>query len=498
MSATVRFGPYELARRLGSGGMAETFLAVRRGPAGFEQHVCVKRILPAFEADPQFVEQFMEEARLAAQLRHANITQVVDFGAVEGSHYLALELVDGMDLRTLLKRQRDRGERLDAALVAHVGIELANALDFAHTPGRGRSAVVHRDISPSNVLCSRAGEIYLTDFGIARVLGAKRRTESGVVRGKVPYMAAEYARHGTFDARSDLFSVGVLLYESLTGQRPFEGVTDLDTLQRIQAGTFLPVTALRPDAPENLAAIVEHLLHPDPHQRFQTAAALLEALASVSPPPTVSRHLGEVVRGLSESLSQSLQLSLPSRTGAMPIEPAPAYPEVAPADAFERTRTSNPAFAPPSSSDTSHLWKATDPSRISQPSPAVESWQTTDPTQISQHDRPSPYFQAAAASQGPASPSPAYPAASQRPASPSPASKAPLAQTRLMHGSAPGSLPEISIAPTSDPAMAPRSEPPTSRGRGRLVIVLMFGVLAFLVASAAAYLLVHLYRTGAL
>lgn len=478
MSAPVRFGPYELARRLGAGGMAETFLAVRRGPAGFEQQVCVKRILPAFEADPQFVAQFMEEARLAARLRHANITQVVDFGEVDGSHYLALELVDGMDLRTLLRRQRDQGSRLDVDLVAHVGVELANALDFAHTPGRGREAVVHRDISPSNVLCSRAGEVYLTDFGIARVLGTKRRTESGVVRGKVPYMAAEYARHGIFDARSDLFSLGVLLYESLTGQRPFEGVTDLDTLQRIQGGAFTPIQALRPDAPESLASIVEHLLHPDPEQRFQTAGALLEALSSVSPPPTVSRHLGEVVRGLSESLSQSLHLSFPSRTGAVPVEPAPAYPEVAPADSFERTRTANPTPATPpvSSADTSHLWKATDPSRVSQPGAAPPGWQTTDPTHVSQHDRPSPL---------------GHPVASA-PAAP----KAPLAQTRLMTESAPGNLPDISIADVASPVAA--SSPPPKPRRGVVMAIVMFGFLAFVVASAAAYVLVHLYRTGAL
>ena len=148
MSATVRFGPYELARRLGSGGMAETFLAVRRGPAGFEQHVCVKRILPAFEADPQFVEQFMEEARLAAQLRHANITQVVDFGAVEGSHYLALELVDGMDLRTLLKRQRDRGGSQTVTSSTR-----ASPQPSGHAPKSG-SAASRRASGPASVPAS--------------------------------------------------------------------------------------------------------------------------------------------------------------------------------------------------------------------------------------------------------------------------------------------------------------------------------------------------------
>ncbi|RLB45942.1 MAG: serine/threonine protein kinase, partial [Deltaproteobacteria bacterium] len=127
-----QFGPYELISRLGAGGMAETFLAVRRGPGGFEQRVCLKRILPAFEDDAEFVRLFMEEARIAATLRHANIVQVLDFGVANGSHFMALELIDGLDLRELLRALRKMGENITTGLVAHLAYELANALEYAH------------------------------------------------------------------------------------------------------------------------------------------------------------------------------------------------------------------------------------------------------------------------------------------------------------------------------------------------------------------------------
>ncbi|HJL19675.1 MAG TPA: serine/threonine-protein kinase, partial [Sandaracinaceae bacterium LLY-WYZ-13_1] len=497
MSAPVRFGPYELVRRLGTGGMAETYLGVRRGPGGFEQEVCVKRILPAFESDPELVRQFLEEARLAAQLRHSNIVQVVDFGEVAGSHYLALELVDGMDLRTLLRRMRERSRPLEPPLAVYVGLELAAALDAAHRPGRGRPPVIHRDISPSNVLLSRAGEVYLTDFGIARAIGSKRRTDSGVVRGKVPYMAPEYAMHGAFDARSDLFSVGVVLYEALAGRRPFDGLTDLDTLTRIQEGRHDRLDAVRPGLPPALVATVERLLHPHPEQRPQSAGALLEALADVSPPPTVARQLGELVRRNSHSLSDSLRLSLPSHTAALPVQPPPAYPPVAPADADAATRTSDPGLGQtqidPGARGGSELWRATDPSRVSVPVGAPkDAWKATDPTQISQHDRPSPYAETAPAPRP--APEPAAPSSASR----APAGRPPLAATRLMNEVVNPGMPAVrveSAPPSTTPAAAP-STPPKRRG-GVVALLVVLGLVAFALASAGAYALVHAWRIGA-
>lgn len=433
MSAKVSFGPYELLRRLGSGGMAETFLAVRRGPGGFEQHVCVKRILPALESDPDLVRLFMEEARLAGQLRHANITQVVDFGVVDGSHYLTLELVDGTDLRALLAGLRAEGRRLDPAVAVYIATQLAAALELAHTPEPGRHAVIHRDISPSNILLSRSGEVYLTDFGIARALGVKRGTMSGVVRGKVPYMAAEYALTGTFDQRSDLFAVGVVLYEALAGQRPFDGVTELDTLNRIKEGKHPSLAELCPEAPASLVAIVEQLLVPNPEERFQTAGALLQALAYIAPPPTVARQLAELVRGSSVPLYESLELSWPSLTAKIEgVTPPPAYPVVTPAPPDAETRTRPP-----------------DPS-LSAPDSERGLWSSTNPEHLSQHDRPSPAF------------TPSSPPAFAQPVVPI---------TRIR----------------------PPQRTPLKRAWIGLA-VLAGAVVAFAAASGGAYLLVHLLR----
>lgn len=476
MSATLPFGPYELVRRLGSGGMAETFLAVRRGPGGFEQHVCVKRILPAMEADPELVRMFMDEARLAAQLRHSNITQVVDFGVAAGSHYLALELVDGMDLRALLRALRDQGRALDPPLAVYVGTQLAAALDFAHTPERGRHAVIHRDLSPSNVLVSRAGEVYLTDFGIARALGVKRNTSSGVVRGKVPYMASEYALTGRFDARSDLFALGVILFEALAGQRPFDGATDLDTLTRIKDGRHAPLASLAAHAPSSLVAIVEQLLVPNPEERFQSAAAVLEALAHVSAPPTVSRQLAELVRSSSVSLAQSLSISQPSRTAVMSnVSAPPVYPQVITAGPDEPTRTSDAGaqMARTAVDASEEAW-----SGHTQPR---ESWATTDPAQISQHDRPSPYYQP------PQQPAPVVVG--------TPSSR-PVPVTR----STPPSQPKghNQLASPGLPAIAvPEPGAPKKRGGAFWLAVVAGGLLAFAAASAGAYVLVDLLRHGA-
>jgi serine/threonine protein kinase len=283
--------------------MAETFLAVRRGLGGFEQRVCVKRILPAFEKDAAFVRQFLEEARVSAQLRHANVAQVVDFGTVEGSHYLALELVDGMDLHALLRALAERGDTMAPGLVVYLATELATALEYAHegAGGHGASAgpIVHRDISPSNVLVSRAGEVKLTDFGIAKAVSTSTTlTTTGVIKGKVPYMAPEYALSGRFETRSDLFALGVLLYEALAGRRPFVGATDLDTLHRILEGRRPALGELCPSAPKKLVEAIERLLEPKPENRFGSAIELLDALVDVAAPPTSRRVLGDLVRRL--------------------------------------------------------------------------------------------------------------------------------------------------------------------------------------------------------
>jgi len=347
-----RFGPYELLGRLGAGGMAETYLAVRRGPGGFEQHVCLKRIHPAFEQDEEFVRLFLEEARVSARLRHANIAQVLDFGVVEGSHFLVLELIEGLDLRRLTKEMRKAGETLTAGVVSYVAYELGAALAVAHG-SEDREMVVHRDISPSNVLVSTAGEVKLTDFGIAKAMsGAAHATRTGVVKGKVPYMAPEYARSGTSAPTVDLFALGVMLFEMLAGRRPFEGATDLDTLEKITSGDHPPLSELAPHAPPKLIDAVERLIEPDVESRFESASAFLDALVDVAPPPTARRILAELVKR-HRARSDDTDIALIQTELASPSGPAPGggtvhlgakrmaaspAPVAAPSDAETRTR----------------------------------------------------------------------------------------------------------------------------------------------------------------
>jgi len=281
------FGAYYLLRRLGVGGMAETFEATRMGAGGFEQRVCLKRVLPAFSGDPEFVSRFRREAVLAAQLRHTNIVGVIDVGEIDKVQYMTLELVDGVDLRSLLKSSP--GEKLSPDTVALIGLDLAYALEHAH------GSLVHRDISPSNILLSRSGEAKLADFGIAKALDDAKATASRSARGKVPYMSPEHMRGEAVDGRTDLFSLGVVLFEAMAGMRPFDGVHDVETMQKILEGDRVSLADVAPDAPMELREIIARLIEVDPAVRTPSAARLIEELGSVSPPPSIRSRLASTV-----------------------------------------------------------------------------------------------------------------------------------------------------------------------------------------------------------
>ncbi|MEZ4287285.1 MAG: serine/threonine-protein kinase [Polyangiales bacterium] len=286
------------SRRLGVGGMAETFEALRLGPGGFAQKVCLKRVLPAYCEDAEFVDQFQREARLAAALRHSNIVGVIDFGEEHGTHFMALELVDGIDLRELLAQRSNR--RLSAEQVSLLALELAYALDYAHhldgrgVPG-GLVGVVHRDISPANVLISRAGEIKLADFGVAKAMSTAAATVSQGLRGKIPYMSPEQMRGSDVDGRADLFSLGVLLFEALAGERPFKGSHDVEVMTRLLNDERSAITDLVPDAPPALSEAIEGLLRTDVNQRIQSADELIDVLSRSEPSPQIRRELAVLV-----------------------------------------------------------------------------------------------------------------------------------------------------------------------------------------------------------
>ena len=311
------FGPYRLVRRLGVGGMAETYEAIRRGPSGFAQHVCLKLVLPFFRDNEDFVRLFEREARLAAKLRHSNIVGVIDFGEIDGTPYMALELVDGADLRVLLDAQD--GTRLPHELVALFGHDLAAALEHAHAPGAGRDAdgseidaIVHRDISPGNVLVSRRGEVLLSDFGVAKAISGTSRKQSAV-KGKVPYMSPEQLRAEPLDGRADLFALGVVLFEALGGQRPYDGAHDPATIMLTLSGDHPSLHGLAPDAPPDLCDVIESLLRPDRDERPENASVLIDLLDEFVPSQRARRKVGKLVadcRAAEDRLSKKEALAL--------------------------------------------------------------------------------------------------------------------------------------------------------------------------------------------
>ncbi len=291
-----RFGPYELVRPLGAGGMAETFLAVRRGPGQGEQRVCIKRILPKYTGETAIVDQFLDEARLLGQLRYPGIVQVHDSGVIAGSYYMALELVDGADLEQLCKSLR-AGERLPTEVSLFIATKLLEALSYAHraTLAGEPLCVVHRDVSPSNILLSKQGEVKLTDFGIAKSAHRRHKTKTGRTKGKLAYMSPEQVRGELLDARSDLFAMGIVLYELLAGVHPFEASTDFALLQNIVTSTHRYLGAAAPDIDPRVVRCVERLLSADAADRYASAEACLADLPALTKPQVCQRMLADSV-----------------------------------------------------------------------------------------------------------------------------------------------------------------------------------------------------------
>lgn len=271
-------GRYTVVRKLANGGMAEIFLASQQGHEGFQKPVVLKRILGSIYSDPQFRNMLIDEAHISMSLTHSNIVQVLDLGLAGGRYFLVLELVDGWDLGQILQRAKATGLQLPAELAVFVATEVCRALAYAHAkrdPDGQPLGIVHRDISPNNVLISEHGEVKLADFGIAKAMNKREQTGTGVVKGKVSFMSPEQALGRAIDARSDVFSLGTLLYLMLAGIRPFDGSTDLETLLRVQRGDFKPPGRVRPDLLPELARIIERAMRFLPDERYPTADDML-------------------------------------------------------------------------------------------------------------------------------------------------------------------------------------------------------------------------------
>jgi serine/threonine protein kinase len=278
-----KHGRYNIVRRVADGGMAEIFLATQVGRDGFQKPVILKRIHNTIYADPQFRNMFVDEAHISMSLAHSNIAQVLDLGVAAGRYFLVLELVDGWDLGRVLQRAATAGIPLPRELGLHITADVCRALAYAHgkTDGQRPLGIVHRDVSPHNVLLSEQGEVKLTDFGIAKAMNKREHTGTGVVKGKVAFMSPEQAMGKPIDQRSDIFSLGTMLYLLMVRSRPFEGPTDLETLLRVQKGDYTPPEAVAPDLEPEVAAIINRSMKLDPAERYQSADDMLTDLERV-------------------------------------------------------------------------------------------------------------------------------------------------------------------------------------------------------------------------
>jgi serine/threonine protein kinase len=281
MRQPIKFGKYLLLERIAVGGMAEVYAAKAMGAHGFERLVAIKRILPTMGEDPEFIQMFVDEARIAAQLQHANVVQVLELGNQDDRLYIAMEYVSGRDARQLLERTRKGGPPVPVEVACHLISRVCEALDYAHEKRDAQGAplgIVHRDVSPQNVLVGFDGAVKLIDFGIAKAETKLSKTQSGVLKGKFSYMSPEQVKGLAVDRRSDVFAAGVLLWELLCGRKLFAGDSDLAVLEKVRSAEVAPPRTLRPDLPEPLERIVLKALAADPAARHQRAIDLHDDL----------------------------------------------------------------------------------------------------------------------------------------------------------------------------------------------------------------------------
>jgi len=271
-------GRYELIHRLGHGGMAAVFLGRATGRAGFEKLVAVKVIHPHLAAEPEFVEMFLDEARIAARLHHPHVVEIHDLGDDDGVFFMVMEYVEGETLASVLRQLRKQADRLPLSAVLQVVADACEGLAAAHdlTDADGhRMHLVHRDVSPHNLLVSMDGRVKVVDFGIAKATGRRSSTRTGQLRGKLAYMSPEQAGGGSIDHRTDLFALGAVLWELLAGERLFTAETESETLARVTACEVPDIRARRGDIPEGVAALVDRALARKPDARFATAQEML-------------------------------------------------------------------------------------------------------------------------------------------------------------------------------------------------------------------------------
>src|SRR3984885_1883734 len=275
---------YRVVEKLESGGMAEVFRAESEGLQGFRKQVAIKRVLPHLSSKKKFISMFLDEARLSAQLSHSNCVQVFDIGVGDNAFFIVMEFVDGANLKAIIEHIKKSGRDFPVEAAVYIGLELTKGLAYAHelTDNNGTPLhIVHRDMSPPNVLITKNGEIKIVDFGLAKANSQLEKSEPGIIKGKFSYLSPEAAMGQDVDARTDIFATGIILWELLTGQRLFMGETDFQTVKKVQQAQIPSAAAINPDVPPELERILAKSLTRDPEARYRTARELGEVLSKL-------------------------------------------------------------------------------------------------------------------------------------------------------------------------------------------------------------------------
>jgi serine/threonine-protein kinase len=276
---------YQVIERIAAGGMAEVFRGESAGIEGFRKKVAIKRVLPKLSANREFINMFLDEARLCAYLSHSKCVQVFDIGQAAGAHFIVMEYVDGADLQGVLEYLSSRGELMSVAAACLITMQVCEGLAYAHdaTDHKGATLnIVHRDISPHNVLMTRYGEVKLVDFGLAKASSHLTADDEDIVKGKFGYLAPEVTLGQGADRRVDIFAAGILLWEMLAGRRLFKGDTDVETFKQVQAAQVPDIRQIRPEVSANLVKVLSRALARDPRERYQSANDFARDLSAVT------------------------------------------------------------------------------------------------------------------------------------------------------------------------------------------------------------------------
>ncbi len=275
---------YRVLERIAAGGMAEVFRAESAGLEGFKKKVAIKRVLPHLAGKTEFIGMFLDEARLSAHLGHSNCVQVFDIGQGDNTFFIVMELVDGADLKGVISHRRDRGQVLPVEEAVLICVRICEGLTYAHElkDDKGQPLnIVHRDMSPPNVLITRHGEVKIADFGLAKANSQLEESQPGIIKGKFGYLSPEAAQGHPVDHRTDIFAVGIILWEMLAGRRLFQGQTDLETVKQVQRADVPDIRTVNPKVPESVVQVLNKALAGDPNQRYRTARALGDDLNQV-------------------------------------------------------------------------------------------------------------------------------------------------------------------------------------------------------------------------